>query len=188
MYGAPGAAACHKGPATGLQTAALQSLPALPKCRSSFYLRTVSEIGISHSTSTSSIECCESRSQQSSTRICLPCNLPVAYGVLSGTQSSVLGCSSLRKHSALLTTLSTRRRLGLKLRSIRQTSFTEATSDETSESRPDVVRRVIAAADAGPVEGGGVPIEVWLLSPIIVYTSLLLHTDFLRLIYFDGFF
>jgi len=167
MYGAPGAAAWHKGPATRLQTAAL------PKCLSSLQLRTSSETGISHSSS--STECCE--------RICLPSSLPGPYGVISGTQSSVLGCSSLRKHAALVPALLTRRSLGRKVRSIRESSFTEATSDETTESRPEVVRRVTAATDAGPVEGEGVQIEVCLLSSIFVCSFVALNQ-----ICFRGFF
>lgn len=138
MYGAT----CYKGPATA----------------------------ISHQPTTSTTSCCtekycdSSRSQQSSsTRICLPCRRP---GLLYGTQSSVLGCSSVRKYPALpslVPPLLTRRGRSLsqkKLRAIRETSFPEATSDEANESRLNVVGRVVAA-DAVPAEGGGdVHIEV----------------------------
>lgn len=148
MYGAQGHAA-------GLQTAAhhsASSLPTLPKSGTSFHLRISSETVLFHSCSTSCTNCSENRSQRSSSISIASSRsrLPAANGFLSGAQSSLLGCSSLRKHVALPFSLSTRRSVGQRLRSIKESSFTEATTDETTDSRPDVTRRVIAA-DAVPV-------------------------------------
>nr|PNR52436.1 hypothetical protein PHYPA_008810 [Physcomitrium patens] len=160
MFGAPGVA-CYIGPTNGLQTPALQSilsLPTLSKSRSYFLSRASSEAVTCHSTSTNCTENCGSRSQLKSTRDCVSCRRPklsASCGFLSGTQSSALWYSTLRKHSSLPSMLSAslqRKTSYWKVGSIQESSLTEIASDETSENRPNITGKAIAA-DASPADG-----------------------------------
>lgn len=167
MYGALGAA-CHTGPAAGLQTAALPSASSLSnpsKSRSSLLLRALSEADTCYSTSSGYTDNCEIRSQQKPGRASTSFRWSRSMNeFVHGTQSSVLGCSSIRKHSSLPSLLPAPlrwRSLNRKLRSIQESSLTEVTSDETNEHRLEVTRRAIAA-DAAPVDGEETQVKVQL--------------------------